>query len=75
MNSDSKDLRSPIIVDNKELFPEATSPMIQTNEPFLTFKLIERRQIYESKVLSFCYFFLISDDSTFVVPFSSKSFS
>ena len=44
-NSESKDLRSPIIADNKELFPEATSPMTQTNEPFFTYILIERRQI------------------------------
>ena len=63
-----------MIADNKELFPEATSPMIQTNEPFFTYKFIERRQIYESKLLSFCYFFRISDDTAILVPFSSKSF-
>ena len=63
-----------MIADNKELFPEATSPMIQTNEPFFTYKFIERRQIYESKLLSFCYFFGISDDKAILVPFSSKSF-
>jgi hypothetical protein len=63
-----------MIADNKELLPEATSPMTQTNEPFLTYKLIERRQIYESKVLSFCSFFFIPDDSTLLVALSSNSF-
>ena len=73
-NSAFKDLKSPIIADNKELFPEATSPMTQTNEPFFTYKLIERRQIYESKVLSLFSFFLIFDDSIFLVALFSKSF-
>lgn len=72
-NSYSKDLRSPIIADNNEIFPDATSPIMQTKEPFFTFKLIERRQIYESKVLSWCSFFLIYDDSSLLVTLSSKS--
>ena len=63
-----------MIADNKELLPEATSPMTQTKEPILTYKLIEPRQIYESKVLSFCSFFLIPDDSTLLVALSSNSF-
>ena len=73
-NSASKDLRSPIIADNKELFPEATSPITHTNEPFFTFKFNEWRQIYESKVLSLNLFFLISEDSAFLVSLSYKNF-
>jgi hypothetical protein len=41
----SKYYKSPIIELSKELLPEPTSPIMHTNSPYLTFKLMSLRAI------------------------------